>query len=518
MMLTPARLSFAFALLLSGAAVGADVEQWSAFELTLPGPASGNPFADVTLSAHLTCGDRSADVTGFYDGDGTYRIRFMPDVQGNWHYSTKSDAEALNGKTGEFICTKPSPGNHGPVRVADTYHFTYADGTPFTPFGTTCYAWIHQPQALQDQTIATLKTAPFNKIRMCLLPTRTRAEDAPQSLPFARGADGKPDVTRFDPRFFRNLEERLAQLRDLGIEADLILFHPYDEGQWGFDRMASAGDDRYVRYVVARLASFRNVWWSLANEFDLMEQKTDADWDRLFQIVQHDDPSNHLRSVHHSQRMYDPSKPWLTHLSVQNGIACADFGRAVIYRQLVHKPVVFDEVKYEGNSPKRWGQLSGEELVLRFWTGTIAGTYVGHGEIFMRDDRQTWLSKGGVLRGESPKRIAFLKQILSTAPVIDPIDQYYQTHIGGKPGEYYLVYFGNEKPTEWLFELPRHGLSDGMKFHVDVLDTWNMTITPVETPFTIRKHSDYTFRAEREQKIPLPGREYVALRITRLKP
>jgi hypothetical protein len=67
---------------------------------------------------------------------------------------------------------------------------------------------------------------------MCLLPTRTRAEDAPQSLAFARGDDGKTDVTRFDPRFFRNLEERLAQLRDLGIEADLILFHPYDEGQW----------------------------------------------------------------------------------------------------------------------------------------------------------------------------------------------------------------------------------------------------------------------------------------------
>src|SRR5262245_12258197 len=115
----------------------------------------------------------------------------------------------------------------------------------------------------------------------------------------------------------------------------------------------------------------------------------------------------------------------------------------------------------------------------------------------MRDDRIAWLSKGGVLRGESPKRISFLKDILATAPAsgIDPIDQYYETHIGGKAGEYYLVYFGNEKPREWHFELPREKLSDGMKFHVDVIDTWNMTITPIEAPFTIARHSEYAFRA-----------------------
>jgi hypothetical protein len=28
-----------------------------------------------------------------------------------------------------------------------------------------------------------------------------------------------------------------------------------------------------VRYVVARLAAFPNVWWSMANEYDLMPAK-----------------------------------------------------------------------------------------------------------------------------------------------------------------------------------------------------------------------------------------------------
>jgi len=39
-------------------------------------------------------------------------------------------------------------------------------------------------------------------------------------------------------------------------------------------------------------------------------------------------------------------------------------------------------VKYEGDLPERWGDLSAEELVHRFWQGTIAGSYVGHGETY----------------------------------------------------------------------------------------------------------------------------------------
>ena len=32
-------------------------------------------------------------------------------------------------------------------------------------------------------------------------------------------------------------------------------------------------DDLYWKYVIARFAAYRNIWWSLANEFDLFEEK-----------------------------------------------------------------------------------------------------------------------------------------------------------------------------------------------------------------------------------------------------
>ena len=507
----------------------ASVEQWDIFEAALRGPAGGNPFLDVELLARFTRDDESIEVRGFYDGDGTYRIRFMPPTQGTWRYETRSNKSELSGKTGSFICVAPSPQNHGPVRVAHTFHFAYADGSPYRQIGTTCYAWVHQGEELAEQTLATLKESPFNKIRMCVFPkwyAYNRSE--PPLYPFHGTAPDKWDFSRFNPPFFRQFEKRVAQLRKLGIEADVILFHPYDEGHWGFDRMGEEADDRYLRYIIARLAAYRNVWWSLANEFDFMKTKKPADWDRFFQIVQKEDPCAHLRSVHNGRIIYDHNKPWVTHASIQNGSAVADFGRATLYRDVYRKPIVFDEVKYEGNISERWGDLSAEELVCCFWQGTIAGTYVGHGETYKHPQDIIWWSRGGKLHGQSPARLAFLREVLEDAPPegVEPIDKWQDLQTAGKPGEYYLVYLGKQRPTEWLFELPRAGLVAGMSFTAEVLDTWNMTITPVEGVFKIIVDATYRYHAEgtpddessgpRLRRIKLSGNPYLAIRIKRV--
>lgn len=47
-------------------------------------------------------GDRSVLVLGFYDGDGVYRIRFMPEHQGKWTFRTSSNAPALHGLEGNW--------------------------------------------------------------------------------------------------------------------------------------------------------------------------------------------------------------------------------------------------------------------------------------------------------------------------------------------------------------------------------------------------------------------------------
>jgi len=443
--------------------------RWGIFELALKGPEGGNPFIDVKLSAEFKLRGRVFKPEGFYDGSGIYRIRFMPDALGEWTYITKSNRRELNAKTGKFTCIEPSPGNHGPVRVHKTWHFAYADGTPYFQIGTTCYAWAHQGNAMEEQTLATLKDAPFNKMRMCVFPkSYSYNKNEPEFYPF----EGRPlkdwDYSRFNPEFFRHFEKRVGDLRDLGIEADLILFHPYD--RWGYANMDSETDDRYLRYIVARLAAYRNVWWSFANEYDLMKSKTMADWDRFFQIVQKYDPYQRLRGIHNCRGFYDHSKSWVTHASIQS----SDLAMGIEWRNKYKKPIVFDECKYEGNIPQGWGKITAQELVHRFWLGTIEGCYVGHGETYRHPKDILWWSKGGVLHGQSPVRIAFLKKIMQPTlfAEMEPRKLPSGGYLLSKAGELYFIYF--TAPASVSIELP-----GPEPYKVDGIDTWNMTVTPM---------------------------------------
>ncbi|WP_325050186.1 DUF5060 domain-containing protein [Cohnella faecalis] len=346
-------------------------ERWGVFQIELRGPSHGNPFTDVVVEAEFRAGDKTFRVAGFYDGDGIYLIRCMPDVLGNWAFRTSSNARSLDGIEGAFRCVEPSPGNHGPLRVHNTFHFAYEDGTSYIPVGTTSYAWTHQGDELEKQTLDSLKASPFNKMRMCVFPKSYLFNfNEPVYNPFEGSLTEGWDYSRFNPAFFRHLEERIAELGELGIEADLILFHPYD--RWGYSEMAPSVDDRYLRYIVPRLSAYRNVWWSLANEYDLMWSKETDDWERFASIVTGNDPVGHLISNHNCFSFYDYSKPWITHCSIQRIDVYKTSEATNEWRDKWQKPIVIDECAYEGDIDQGWGNITGEEMTRRFWKAPFA--------------------------------------------------------------------------------------------------------------------------------------------------
>lgn len=390
-----------------------EVEMWDYFEMATRATSQKNPFTEVTFRCRFAHGTTVRDVDGFFDGDDTYRVRFMPEEIGDWHFRTESNLDHLHGLEGKFVCHSPAnpARNHGPVRVHDSTNFVYADGVPYWPVGTTCYVWNHQGPVLETQTLSTLKKAPFNKIRMCVFPKRYRYNyNEPESYPFEGGLTGDWDVSMRDsyhsrkplaewnydqlnPEYFRKLESRILDLQEIGIEADLILFHPYDFGAWGFDQIPKQVNLRVLTYLVARLAAFRNVWWSLANEFDLMQNITMEDWHDYFKHVQSHDPYGHLRSIHNCRTQYDHSLPWVTHASVQSSNLPA-MEESI---SILQKPVIYDECCYEGDIEMSWGDITAEEMVHRFWLGFARGGYVGHGETYLNPDEILWWAKGGSL-------------------------------------------------------------------------------------------------------------------------
>ncbi len=519
------------------------VKLYDRWEKPINGPSDGNPFKDVTFKGQFVR-DGSTDtltVKGFYDGEGIYKLRFMPTEPGMWRFTTQSNAPALSGIAGTILCSDEMAGR-GPVRTSGRHSFRYSDSTRYMPFGTTAYSWVHMTPELRHMTLNTLRQSSFNKIRMCVMPkSYALCNKEPQLYPFADGpsktegmtltakSGRRFDMTRFSPEFFRNLEAMVDSLDALGIEADLILFHPYDKGEWGFDSMPAEVNEAYADYVTSRLSSFANVWWSMANEYDYVTSKSEADWLRLIDVVDEADPYGHLLSIHGSTATYFPYETTrrITHTSVQDEAPVMEQGRAAMLRQIYRKPVVLDEVCYEGNLTRRWGRLSGEEMVHRIWNGVLGGTYVTHGECFIKhpseQDTIMW-AEGGEQRGESWKRIGFIRSIVEAMPEeIEPADisRDIVTSTGG-PG-HYLVYFGKNIADSWQFNLPvkcaeYDKLQPGTRFKVEIIDTWNMTITEWPEVMETGKAVDYRYYDVKNRSIRLPLAPYIMVRLTQLSP
>ena len=494
------------------------VEKYKIFDLELTGRSDGNPFVDTEVSVDFTNGVRQISTKGFYKGDGRYGIRFMPNAEGTWTYTVHSSDPSLDAQTGSFTCTPAAERNHGRVCLKkdvvpakevnfygteDDYRFAYEDGTRFQPFGTTCYAWINQSAAVQEQTLETLAASPFNKLRMCIFPKFYSYNTTdPERYAFEGNAQEGFDFTRFDNVFFENLERRIGELDAIGVQADVILLHPYD--RWGFSRMTKEQDIFYLTYVVRRLSHFKNVWWSLANEYDLMPWKTPADWDTYAEVVMANDPYGHLRSIHNCIPLYDHHKTWITHVSVQRVDVYKTAEMVTDWRKEYRKPVIVDEVGYEGNIDFGWGNLTPQEETRRFWEGCMRGGYMTHGETYIDRGDQIWWSHGGKLCGESPARIAFLKEILASSPEgAEPLKMTPENHEENwdsvclhDGNAWFLYYYGFARPLYRNYTLPA-----GKRYRIELIDTWNMTTELLPEVY------------EGKIRIRMGARQYMAVRM-----
>jgi hypothetical protein len=142
-------------------------------------------------------------------------------------------------------------------------------------------------------------------------------------------------------------------------------------------------------------------------------------------------------------------------------------------------------------------------MVRRFWESTVRGGYAGHGETFLDPDEIIWWSKGGTLHGESPRRIAFLKQVLESLPPggFTPLGRITDTNLSsaGQPGHFYLTYFGVRQPGQMTITIQEAG-----RYSAEIIDTWEMTTQPVLGSF------------EKTVTLELPSRPYLAVLIRRL--
>ena len=492
-------------------------------EFTAAPPEGSEIFVDLDAIFFIDGENCKEHVKGFYAGNGIYKVRFLPRKPGRYFWSVTGVVDL----SGSDICAPAGKGHHGIVNAVGT-HFEYEDGTNFIPVGTTIYALAHQDQELIDITFKTLQVSPFNKVRHCLFPKHyDYNNNDPEFFPFEKDTKGKWDVNRPCYAFWEHFESVIFRLAKLNIQTDLILFHSYD--CWGFSEMSMEENRSYLEYVLRRFAAIPDLWWSMANEFDLVFARDMEDWYAIEKFIAENDPYHHLLSNHNCFAFYDFTRPAITHCCIQT----TQVESAAKFLKEYGKPVVYDECCYEGNLPKAWGNISGFEMANRFWIACVQGAYATHGETFLSDDDILWWSRGGRLKGESRDRIAWLRTILEELP--GPLLPWEASHEPGlheeeyeklarrfgmlmmsmpesqqesalvKEGEFrghcgddvFIQYLARHCVGRMDWELPLH-----KDYRVEIIDMWEMTRKTVYA------------RVNGQMTIRLPGKEGIAVLAT----
>ncbi|MBE5889336.1 MAG: DUF4038 domain-containing protein [Lachnospiraceae bacterium] len=534
------------------------MRQYETFELSFDGATLNDQWASVDVTAVFTDQSGSKTVKGFYAGDGVYKVRYMPETVGevSWKVSGVVSGE------GKEICEPAAEDRHGIVR-ANGVHLMNADGSWFFSFGTTVYGLAHQDKEITEQTFDTLSKNPFNKVRMCVFPKHYDYNvNDPEYFPFEVNAGMTYTYDRGNTfndspflsekakywnvnqpcfAFWDAFEEKIKRLDDMGIQVDLILFHPYD--RWGFSYLSAEQNRIYLEYLISRLAAFPNIWWSLANEYDICADKSQEDWYQIEECVAANDPYHHLLSNHNCFDIWDFSRENITHCSLQKRTMTL----VPEMMEKYHKPVLYDECVYEGNVKQTWGSLNGEEMTNRFWKVTVHGGYCTHGEVYLDmdmeniDDAVLWWAKGGKLIGTSPARIAYLRNLMEEIgqPLVpyegpmafvfkpdlpkevednlpdslksmrrsikrmDKVDLVrhhdQETFFAGHAGEdTYLFYYGTDCCARVDINLPKDHT-----YKIEVIDAWNMT------------RETFTTGASGDLEVKLTGRPYMAVLATR---
>lgn len=273
-----------------------------------------NPFAAELHGRFVGPGGRRLTVPGFFDGEGTWAVRFSPPALGKWTFSVQSPHIEFTGGQGEAarLVSLPKPADHneaalpkpadqdvaptpfvpagtlrcvvndnprihGGLKVDRQYHFRFEDGTPHFMMGYEAnWLWAlgfgDSELSRLKQFLDGIRPYCFNQIFMNVYAHdtrwrkgKTRDDDyGPPAQYLWEGTNQSPDHRRMNLDYFRNFDRVMGLLMQEGFIAHLY-FKVYNKFV-NWPEKVSFEDDLYFKYVTARYQAFPNVIWDFAKE------------------------------------------------------------------------------------------------------------------------------------------------------------------------------------------------------------------------------------------------------------
>jgi len=495
------------------------VERWDTVELTLKSSSSyRNPFRDAWVRAsfrHHT--EPTITVDGFYDGEDTWRVRFMPTELGRWDFSIESNDQALNGESGSIECIgAEKPYLHGPL-LPDGLHFRHADGEWRFLISTRLSCHFADPD-VWTEVIGFLKDHGINRVLFM--------------VPGVRGTSGmlygkNGDFDSYNVDNFQKIDSFIDSLRQADILASPYFYY-FDDG---FQReMTADQDERFLRYCMARFGAYANVMPVLANEVELKyTDRRDPGYDlrshewanRLGQLLKNLAVFGLPVSVHNPMETYEARSPgffalledwpfpWANFMLRQlqvgalgavdevaddvpepdqgewNVRAYARQNQLLIDFRRFEIPVINEEPGYELGGDHSWDGQTSQTFLATAWTATVAGAYIMWGSPATYELDRPFPD---LEQTATPPNLRTLSQIMDRVPFwamqprndvvnenpaeIDD-EQYRRNFALIQPGRYYLIYSldggGIDVNVEaGVYQVSKFDLTD---IHVDTDDS-----------------------------------------------
>ncbi|MGH7782728.1 MAG: DUF4038 domain-containing protein [Candidatus Binatia bacterium] len=294
-----------------------------------------NPYTDVTATATFIRPDgRRRSIPLFWDGSSTWKVRFSPDMVGDWSWSVASSDSGVDGTSGSFSCVPSS--NHGGIMpmAGYPYHFQYQDGTPYWLFGDTQWeSFADDPSRnlTHDSMLHYFDVRAaqgFNYVHSQLF-GQVRASNG--------GSNGKLDPAFYsykaetiNPAYFQESDSRVAYANSREITLGIIPTESHSSvaenflNSWG-EFPNETARLRYARYVVARYSAY-NVTFIVTTEWNGGTPSTSeamnavgARFDAIGREMSENDPHKRLLGIHETQQQTnqawfygDPYGKWTT--------------------------------------------------------------------------------------------------------------------------------------------------------------------------------------------------------------
>ena len=272
------------------------------------------------------------------------------------------------------------------------------------------------------------------------------------------GSHESADFSRFNLDYWQHFDKVIEALYRRGIAAHLY-FKVYNK-LVNWPRNASAEDDLFFRWVIARYAAYPNVIWDLAKEAQY-ERSLHYKIDRL-KLIRSTDPYKRLLTVHDDRLTYD--KGHYNELLDFRSSQEHSERHATALRQLAGNtwPVINVESGYE-RGPEGPGDItyrrgnSPEEVIRYIWEIQMAGAYNAY--------YYTYTAWDVIRHDDTPPGYGYVKKFADFFSktqywLLEPDNSLVSSgYCLANPGEEYIVYMDQAAP----FKLSLSGLTQPMQ-------------------------------------------------------